>query len=108
MNEPIREALEPNVLRPLHWIGGWLQLSYTHAKPVLTIAILCFAFWLLHHEFQSTRWTDVSNCFRSLPAWTVLAALLLTAVNFAVLTGYDWLGLQLVQHLSPPYLWRAL
>ncbi len=78
-----------------------LATSATNAawlRPLLSIVFFAIAMWLLHDEFKSYKAADVAASFRSIPITAVLAALFLTACNYAVMIGYDWLGVKLVKH----------
>ena len=75
----------------------WVKLSPL-LGPAASLVFFAVALWLLHHEFKSLKASDVAASFRSLSRWSVLAALLLTACNYVVLIGYDWLGVKLVNH----------
>ncbi len=76
-----------------HWLRAWQWL-----RPLASLAFFLFALWLLHHEFRSLKASDIAAALRGMPSWKVVAALLLTACSYVVLTGYDWLGVRLVNH----------
>lgn len=67
----------------------------------LMLAVFFAALWLLHHEFQTARHDDIAASFAALSMGSILAAIGLTAANFAVLIGYDWFGVRLVEHPVP-------
>jgi uncharacterized membrane protein YbhN (UPF0104 family) len=62
--------------------------------PVVGVALLAAAFWILHRELRAYRYADLSREIRELPRPRVLLALALTAINYLVLTGYDALGMR--------------
>lgn len=67
-------------------------------RTTLTIVFFAVAMWLLHHEFKQYKAEDVAASFRSLPLSAVLVSLFFTVCNYAVMIGYDWLGVRLVKH----------
>ena len=66
--------------------------------PVVAVALLAAAFWILHRELRAYHYADLSREIRELPAARVLLALALTALDYLVLTGYDALGLRYARH----------
>jgi phosphatidylglycerol lysyltransferase len=65
-----------------HWIAA-------------AIALLLFAgaLWVLHREMRAYRLEDILAHASQLPASRIVTALLLTALGYLALTGYDYLGL---------------
>lgn len=73
------------------------------AVPALVGVLLFFAaLEVLRTELRAVTWhglaTDVSN----IPRWHVAFAVLLTAVNYTVLTGYDFLAFAYLGKRLPP------
>lgn len=66
--------------------------------PFLGAAILVTALWVLHAELTMVRYDAVVRGLRQIPAWHLLAALLVTGLNYLVLTGYDRLAFRYIQH----------
>jgi phosphatidylglycerol lysyltransferase len=65
---------------------------------VVAVLLLAAAFWILHRELRAYRYADLSREVRELPPARVLLALVLTALNYLVLTGYDALGMRYARH----------
>ncbi len=65
--------------------------------PFLGAAILITALWVLHRELRMVHYDAVVQSLRQIPAWHLLAALLVTGLNYLVLTGYDWLAFRYIQ-----------
>src|SRR5262249_35778698 len=59
------------------------------------------ALYVLHLELKELTFADVADSVRRLPHAAVALALLLTAVNYAVLTGYDQLAFVYVGRAIP-------
>ncbi len=72
----------------------WLH----RAGPVLGVLLLAGAFWIVHRQLRAYRYADLAQAIRDVPPRRVLLALVLTAVNYLVLTGYDALGLRYARH----------
>ena len=67
--------------------------------PALLFAL---ALLVVHQELKDHQFADLSQSWRSVP-WQILgAAVLLTLVNYAVLTGYDLLALRFTGHKGVP------
>jgi phosphatidylglycerol lysyltransferase len=63
------------------------------ALPALVGLILfAIALEVLRVELRTVSWRDLTRDIRSTPVPQLLLAALLTATNYAVLTGYDFLG----------------
>ncbi len=69
--------------------------------PLLGFLFASVAMWLLWREMRGFHPSEVGATLRSLPAWRIAAALLLTAINYGVLTGYDALALKYVRQRIP-------
>ncbi|MFT3906921.1 MAG: bifunctional lysylphosphatidylglycerol flippase/synthetase MprF [Steroidobacteraceae bacterium] len=62
--------------------------------PLISIAAFALVAWVLHRELADYHVRDILAQMRSVPASTLLAAVVLTALSYLVLTGFDWLGVQ--------------
>ncbi len=66
--------------------------------PLLGFALFLLALWALHHELVGYRYHDLLARVRTVPAFRLFGALLLTVLNYLVLTGYDSLAFRYVGH----------
>lgn len=80
------------VRRP-RWLRGVGQL--------LPLVLLVVATWAIHLELRRLRWSEIEGALSALPGVRLAGALILTAVSFVVLTGYDVLGLRFARHRLP-------
>jgi phosphatidylglycerol lysyltransferase len=64
------------------------------ASPLLVVALLGAAVWLLEHELIAYHFRDIRRSLRAIPAGKVGLAILLTAASYWILTGYDVLALR--------------
>ena len=69
--------------------------------PVAGALLLALAAWILHRELRAYQYADLAREVRALPSARLLLAVLLTAVSYALLVGYDALALRYVQHPLP-------
>lgn len=69
--------------------------------PLIGLGVFCAAVYLLHHELRHLRYRDVVDELRALPPGRVFLALLFTALNYWVLTGYDVLALRYLRRPMP-------
>ena len=63
---------------------------------LLGLLLFLVALWFLHHALSEYHYSDIAEEARSLPALRLIAALLLTTLNYLVLTGYDVLAFRYV------------
>lgn len=75
------------------------------AAPGAGALLLGLAAWILHRELRAYQYADLVREMRALPAARVFAALALTALSYALLTGYDALALRYVRH---PLAWHRV
>lgn len=64
--------------------------------PLLSLALLAGALWLLHRELAAHHPRDILLAMRALPPRAILGAFGLTAASYAFLSVYDGLGLRYV------------
>jgi len=69
------------------------------AKITAIIAIMLVAFWLVKGKLAESKitWAKVQEGISNVPYWQIGLALALTALNYLILTGYDWIA---VRHLK--------
>jgi phosphatidylglycerol lysyltransferase len=60
--------------------------------PLVGLVLFAVALRVLHVELSATSWRDISADIHDTGARPLLLALILTALNYALLTGYDFLG----------------
>ena len=65
--------------------------------PIASLVLFSLAVWALHQELRDYHYHDVIHSLRGLSGGAVSLALLFTALNYAVLTGYDALALRYVE-----------
>ena len=61
-------------------------------SPAIGLVLLAAALWVLHRELREVRYRDVTAALGALPPSRVLLGLLFTALNYAILTGFDLLA----------------
>ena len=69
------------------------------AKITAIIAIMCVAFWVVKNKLvkANVTWAVVQEGISNVPYWQIGVACALTALNYLILTGYDWIA---VRHLK--------
>lgn len=67
----------------------------------LSIALFSGAAVLMHRELSVYHFSDVLRAFRNIPLGTRLFAFVLTLASYALLTGYDALGLRYIRKSLP-------
>ncbi len=77
----------PKLYRLWTLISPWMQ-------PTITVVVFIAAFVLLRFEFKGHSIKQIGDSVRSLSSIGVAAAVLLTALNYLVMIGYDWLAIK--------------
>ena len=73
-------------------------------RPLVALLLFVIALNVLSHELAATSWRAVITSAKATPWPQVAAAMALTVVNYAVLTGYDFLAFASIgKRLAP---WR--
>jgi len=72
-----------------------------HILPMLLFAC---ALYLMHKQLQTHDFGDMLRALQSMSLTTVIAAFVLTVINYLVLAAYDWLALRFTGHLQVPLL----
>ncbi|MGE0815398.1 MAG: bifunctional lysylphosphatidylglycerol flippase/synthetase MprF [Vicinamibacterales bacterium] len=68
---------------------------------VATLAAFLAALEMLRLELRAVSWPALTSAVASTPPWRLGAALVLTAVNYAVLAGYDVLAFEYAKKALP-------
>src|SRR5215207_6231345 len=69
--------------------------------PLVALGAASVALAVLHRELRTYHYHDVARSAAAIEGWRVVAALLLTALDFSVLPGYDVLALRYLQRRLP-------
>ena len=69
--------------------------------PVLVTAIFLLAVYLLYHKLKSYSMAEIRASIDQISAARMGASLLLMAVNYMILVGYDWLALKAIHKTLP-------
>jgi phosphatidylglycerol lysyltransferase len=73
-------------------------------RPLIALALFVIALEVLSHELAATSWRAVIGSAKATPWPQIAAAIVLTILNYAVLTGYDFLAFASIgKRLAP---WR--
>ena len=65
--------------------------------PLFGLLFFGVALWVLHHELKVYHLEDILHHVEKLPFHRILLALLLTALSYLIMTGYDFLALQYIR-----------
>ncbi len=65
---------------------------------IFALVVVTLAFWLLHHELKQYQLRDILNSLNAISTSRLVLAVALTALSYAILVGYDALGLRYIQH----------
>jgi phosphatidylglycerol lysyltransferase len=89
MTSPPLDHHAPQTMRErlAAWIG-----------PAFAVVAFLAAAWLLHRELKDHSWAEILAAVSALPRSRVILALILTALNYAILSGYDGLAVWYLRH----------
>lgn len=65
--------------------------------PLLGLFLFALALLVLHRTLGEFRYHDIARELSSIPPWHIWMAILLTILNYAILTGYDILALKYIR-----------
>ena len=74
------------------------RLRLPSLAPLLVLVLFGAALWVLHHALAAYHYQDILRQLRAIPRERLLAALLLTALSYGVMTCYDQLAIRYVRH----------
>lgn len=69
--------------------------------PAIAVAVFLAAAWLLYRELGEYGLQDVRAAVAEIPLWRLWVAAALTALNYLILIGYDYLALEASGHRLP-------
>lgn len=69
---------------------------------LLVLLIFLAAAWLLYHRLRGYTFEQIRAAIGAIPASYIVAASLLTVLNYVVLIGYDWLAVRWVGEKDLP------
>ena len=73
-----------------------MDLFWKRLAPLVPVAVLIFALWLLFHEVAQYNWQEIEHSLASMSPMKIFLALGLVVLNFVVLIGYDALALKAI------------
>jgi phosphatidylglycerol lysyltransferase len=73
-------------------LGRQTGRSWRWVSPALGVLLFAAALWVLQRELREVRYRDVTAALVGLPPSRLLLGLLFTALNYAILTGFDLLA----------------
>ena len=73
-----------------------MDSDWKRFAPLVPVAVLGIALWLLYHEVSKFNWPEIEASLSSISTSKICLALGLVAANFVVLIGYYWLALKAI------------
>ena len=67
-----------------------------HFGRLLVLLVFLAAAWLLYDRLKEYTFGQSRDAIAAMPTWHIVAASLLTALNYVILIGYDWLAVRWV------------
>lgn len=77
------------------------QRLRTGALAFVMLVVSVLAIGALRHILAGVRWADIRAGIGAIPPWRIVASVALTALSYAVLTGYDVLSLRIIGRRVP-------
>lgn len=78
-----------------------IHLAKEIGKYALILLVVLFAINLLVKKLKGLTWDQVLEGLQTIPAWQIAVAVLVTILNFVVLTGYDLLAVRYLRKNLP-------
>ncbi|MBY0276157.1 bifunctional lysylphosphatidylglycerol flippase/synthetase MprF [Candidatus Binatia bacterium] len=69
--------------------------------PLISLAALAIVAWLLNDQLSGHNYAAIRRSIAAIPSAKVFLAIVLTALSYAVVTGYDRLGLRYLGRATP-------
>jgi len=73
------------------------SLLRRYVPTLIGLAVFVVAVGFLNKQLGAYAFADVMSSLSAIKPWQILVALLFTAINYLVLTGYDWLGMRYIK-----------
>lgn len=71
------------------------------ASPIFGLLLFGVSLWAINLELRQYNYRDVLHSLGEIPKNHLLLALVLTLLNYLMLTAYDTLGMHYVRHRLP-------
>lgn len=71
--------------------------ALSYITPWLSLLLFVLALWVLHRALKTENYHAIINSLKSLPWSFLIKSLLLTGLNFLVLTGYETLAFRYIR-----------
>ncbi|MBL8873993.1 MAG: UPF0104 family protein, partial [Planctomycetaceae bacterium] len=68
------------------------RLPLEVAKYTTVFGIIAFCLWIVRAKLKHITWAQIVESVENIPPSQILLAIMITALNFVVLTGYDWIA----------------
>lgn len=68
------------------------RLPLEIAKYTTVFGIIAFCLWIVRAKLKHITWSQIVESVENIPPSQILLAIMITALNFVVLTGYDWIA----------------
>src|SRR5262245_54242826 len=65
---------------------------------LFSLVLLSVVLWVLRHELQEYRYHDIFRHMEEIPIQRILLALVLTTLNYLILTGHDVLAFRYLRY----------
>lgn len=79
-----------------------VDLLRRFAPPLVGLTLLAASLWVLHDLARAYHWHEVKAALAALTSAQILAAILLTALSYAALCGYEIVALRFTGKVVPP------
>lgn len=94
------DSKKPELTLPRNESPSWGPAGEI-AKYTAVLAVMIFCILLVRKKLQHITWEQVWNGIVNIPTYQIVLALLFTAINFVVLTGYDWIAVRYLRKEVP-------
>jgi phosphatidylglycerol lysyltransferase len=78
-----------------------MKLTLRIVRPLILLVIFAGAGWLLYNLLKDLHFQELVDDLEAVRASQILVAIGLTALNYLILMGYDWLAIRYIGHPLP-------
>jgi uncharacterized membrane protein YbhN (UPF0104 family) len=83
-------------------IAAAMNRLASHFGRLLVLLVFLAAAWLLYDRLKEYTFGQIREAIATMPPWHIVAASLLTVLNYVILIGYDWLAVRWVGEKDLP------
>ena len=85
----------------LTWVRAHLPRWRATFTPVLNLMLFAVAIWVVNRVLAEYRYDEIAGALAAVPVGTIALTLVVSAVAYLALVGYDYLAFRFAGHPLP-------